>query len=115
MPMMMFRIRASFGIAIGAMICATFGVLIQTIIGEINGMATKLIPIFLLFLSNTPLVAMPSALGLQLVNNMKNKEIEDWQKVSTREKIVTWLVAIVGTVLWFTIILLMLSAGSRSL
>ena len=43
------------------------------------------------------------------------KEIEDWQKVSTREKIVTWLVAIVGTILWFTIVFLMLSAGSRSL
>jgi len=44
-----------------------------------------------------------------------NKEIEDWQKVSTREKVVTWLVAIVGTILWFTIVFLMLSAGSRSL
>lgn len=44
-----------------------------------------------------------------------NKDIEDWQKVSTREKVVTWLVAIVGTILWFTIVFLMLSAGSRSL
>ena len=44
-----------------------------------------------------------------------NKDIEDWNKVSTREKIVTWLVAIVGTILWFTIVFLMLSAGSRSL
>lgn len=45
----------------------------------------------------------------------ENKDIEDWQKVSTREKIVTWAVAIVGTVLWFMIVFLMLSAGSRSL
>ncbi len=44
-----------------------------------------------------------------------SKEIEDWNKVSTREKIVTWLVAIVGTILWFTIVFLMLSAGSKSL
>jgi len=44
-----------------------------------------------------------------------NKDIENWQKVSTREKIVTWLVAIVGTILWFAIVFLMLSAGSRSL
>lgn len=44
-----------------------------------------------------------------------NKELEDWQKVSTREKIVTWLVAFVGTILWLTTVFLMLSAGSRSL
>jgi len=45
----------------------------------------------------------------------ENNKFEDWAAVSTREKIVTWAVAIVGTVLWFAIILLMLSAGSRSL
>ena len=45
----------------------------------------------------------------------ENNKFEAWDKVSTREKIVTWAVAIVGTVLWFAIILLMLSAGSRSL
>ena len=45
----------------------------------------------------------------------ENNKFEDCAAVSTREKIVTWAVAIVGTVLWFAIILLMLSAGSRSL
>jgi hypothetical protein len=45
----------------------------------------------------------------------ENNDFDAWAKVSTREKIVTWAVAIVGTVLWFAIILLMLSAGSRSL
>ena len=45
----------------------------------------------------------------------ENNKVEDWAAVSTREKIVTWAVAIVGTVLWFAIIFLMLSAGSRSL
>ena len=67
----MFRNLASFDIAIGDMTWATFGVLSQTIIGQINGMATKLIPISLLSLLNTPTVAKPSALDLQLVNNMK--------------------------------------------
>ena len=66
----MFRNLAFFVIAIGAMICATFGVLIQTIIGKINGMDIKPIPIFLLSLSNTPIVTNPSALGLQLANIM---------------------------------------------
>lgn len=61
----------SFVIAIGATICATFGVPIQMIIGKINGMDIKPSPIFLLFLSNTPNVAKPFALDLQPVNNMK--------------------------------------------
>jgi len=43
------------------------------------------------------------------------EDIDNWQKVSTREKVVTWLVAIFGTILWFAIVFLMLSAGSRSL
>ena len=67
----MLRSLASSAIVIGATTCATFGVLIQTIIGKINGMATKLIHIFLLSLSNTPIVTNPSALVLQLANIMK--------------------------------------------
>lgn len=45
----------------------------------------------------------------------EENKFDEWAKVSTREKIITWAVAIVGTVLWFTIVFLMLSAGSRSL
>ena len=32
-----------------------------------------------------------------------------------REQIVTWAVAIIGTALWFSICVLMLKAGSKSL